>query len=61
MKIAIGNDHAGFEYKTAIIEHLKDQGHEIINFGTDSPESADYADFIQLGETGSWFMADCEF
>ncbi|MAZ26771.1 MAG: ribose 5-phosphate isomerase B [Cytophagaceae bacterium] len=46
MKIAIGNDHAGFEYKTAIIEHLKDQGHEIINFGTDSPESADYADFI---------------
>lgn len=46
MKIAIGNDHAGVEYKEAIVKHLEDKGHEVTNFGTDTLESADYADFI---------------
>lgn len=46
MKIAIGNDHAGTEYKLAIIEYLKNLGHEVINFGTDSTESVDYPDFV---------------
>ena len=46
MKIAIGNDHAGTEYKKAILEHLESKGIEVINFGTDSEDSVDYPDFI---------------
>ena len=46
MKVAVGSDHAGFEYKQAILEHLRRQGHEAADFGTDSPASVDYPDFI---------------
>ncbi len=46
MKIAIGNDHAGTEYKFAIIELLEKLGHKVINYGTNSAESVDYPDFI---------------
>lgn len=45
MKISIGNDHAGPEYKKAIVEFLISNGHEIINHGTDSIDSVDYPDF----------------
>ncbi len=45
MKIGICSDHAGFEYKGKLISYLLGKGHEIVNFGTDSPESCDYADF----------------
>lgn len=46
MKIAIGNDHAGTQYKNAIVHFLKKEGYEVINFGTDTDESVDYPDFI---------------
>ena len=46
MKIAIGNDHAGTEYKFAILKHLKNKGYTVMNFGTDSNDSVDYADFV---------------
>ncbi len=46
MKIAIGGDHAGFEYKGAIIEMLKEQGVEVEDFGPFSNESCDYPDFV---------------
>lgn len=45
MKISIGNDHAGTDYKFAIIEMLKAKGHEVTNYGTDSDASVDYPDF----------------
>jgi ribose 5-phosphate isomerase B len=45
MKISIGNDHAGVDYKNAIVAFLKSQNHEIINHGTDGFESVDYPDF----------------
>ncbi|UQD55576.1 ribose 5-phosphate isomerase B [Flavobacterium sp. K5-23] len=45
MKIAIGNDHAGPDYKKAIVEMLKAKGHEVTNYGTDSSDSVDYPDF----------------
>ncbi len=45
MKISIGNDHAGPDYKKAIVEFLISKGHEIINYGTDTFESVDYPDF----------------
>ncbi len=46
MKIAIGNDHAGPEYKFAIVAYLEAQGHSVTNFGTDTQASVDYPDYI---------------
>jgi ribose 5-phosphate isomerase B len=46
MKIAIGNDHAGTEYKKAIVLYLKKEGYDVINFGTDTNDSVDYPDFV---------------
>ena len=45
MKIAIGADHAGFELKESLRSQLEQAGHEIVDFGTDSPQSVDYPDF----------------
>jgi ribose 5-phosphate isomerase B len=44
MKISIGNDHAGPEYKKAIVAMLEAKGHQIINYGTDSFDAVDYPD-----------------
>ena len=46
MTISIGNDHAGPDYKQAIIKHLKNKGISVINYGTDGFESVDYPDFV---------------
>jgi len=43
LRIAIGSDHAGFEYKEAIAKWLDDD--QLKDFGTYSPDSADYPDF----------------
>ncbi len=45
MKIAIGADHAGFVLKQSLVERLRQQGHEVEDLGTNSPESVDYPDF----------------
>lgn len=45
MKIAIGSDHAGFEYKEKIKAFLSEQGHEVQDFGTLSTNSVDFPDF----------------
>lgn len=45
MRIGICSDHAGLEFKTRLITYLLGKGHEVVNFGTDSPESCDYPDF----------------
>jgi len=44
-KIAIGGDHAGFEYKGELIIKLEELGHEVKDFGTHSSDSVDYPDF----------------
>ena len=46
MIIAIGNDHAGTEYKFKIIKYLEKKGHTILNFGTNTNDSMDYPDAI---------------
>ena len=46
MKISIGNDHAGVDYKRAIIKHLENKGNTLNNYGTNELESVDYPDFI---------------
>jgi len=48
MKVAIASDHAGFRYKTVILNHLSEGGHEVIDFGTSSPDPVDYPDFVRL-------------
>lgn len=45
MTISIGNDHAGPEYKQAVVAYLTAQGHQVINHGTDNTDSVDYPDF----------------
>lgn len=43
--IAIGGDHAGFQYKELIAELLQSKGLELKDFGTHSSASVDYPDF----------------
>ncbi|MES2791484.1 MAG: ribose 5-phosphate isomerase B [Planctomycetota bacterium] len=47
MKIALGTDHAGYEYKEAIKSMLTSAGHEVVDFGCFSAESCDYPLFIR--------------
>ena len=42
MKIGIGNDHSALELKAEIISFLKEKGHEVVDYGTNSSESCDY-------------------
>jgi ribose 5-phosphate isomerase B len=45
MKIALGADHGGFKLKNQLREMLTAAGHEVRDFGTDSPDSTDYPDY----------------
>jgi ribose 5-phosphate isomerase B len=44
--IAIGGDHAGYEYKETVKQYLTSRGVEAEDFGTHSLDSCDYPDFI---------------
>lgn len=51
MRVVIGADHAGFELKALIIEHLARAGHEVLDTGTHSTEPVDYPDYARsVGE-----------
>src|SRR5262244_1770927 len=59
MKIALGADHAGFELKEKIKQHLVDRGIAVDDRGTHSTESVDYPDFAQsVGEEVAQKHAD---
>lgn len=58
MKIAIGGDHAGFEYKLKIVNHLSENNHEVKDFGPFSENSVDYPDFVHPVANG---VANSEF
>ncbi len=45
MKIAIGADHGGFELKNQLRDALTAAGHQVRDFGANSPESSDYPDY----------------
>ncbi len=45
MRVAIGSDHAGFELKQHLAEHLRHRGVDVLDLGTDSTESVDYPEF----------------
>lgn len=46
MTIAIGCDHAGYEYKEYLKGILQEKDHTVIDHGTDGPESVDYPDYV---------------
>ena len=48
MKIAFGCDHGGFLLKQAVVDHLKERGHEVADFGCNGPESTDYPTYGEL-------------
>ncbi|WP_314010172.1 ribose 5-phosphate isomerase B [Pseudostreptobacillus hongkongensis] len=60
MKIVIGNDHSGVEYKNQLVEYLEGKGIEIINVGTDSVDSVDYPDIAQEA-TKVWLEGKADF
>ena len=45
MKVAVGADHKGFEFKQKVKQILVKLGHEVVDFGTHSTEAVDYPDF----------------
>lgn len=45
MRIAIASDHAAWELKASLAQWLRDEGHEVLDLGTDGPASVDYPDF----------------
>lgn len=48
MKISIGSDHAGYEYKAFLVAKLKSWGHQVVDVGTSGPDSVDYPDYAHL-------------
>ncbi|WP_308501964.1 ribose 5-phosphate isomerase B [uncultured Alistipes sp.] len=64
-KIGIASDHAGYEMKEFLVGYLGAMGYEVLDFGTDSPESVDYPDFahplaeaVEQGEV-TWGVGLC--
>jgi len=45
MRVAVGADHAGFRYKEALAEQLREAGHEVLDLGTDDESPVDFPDF----------------
>ena len=60
MKIGMASDHAGVEYKSKLITLLRKKGFEVVDFGTDSPESCDYPDYAHpLASAVEQGQVDC--
>lgn len=45
MKIAFGSDHGGYDLKVKVMEHLKEMGHEVVDYGCPEKTSCDYPEF----------------
>ncbi len=46
IKVALGNDHAGYELRLVVLDWLRQKGFEVVDFGTDSEEPVDYPDYV---------------
>ncbi|HEY3397760.1 MAG TPA: ribose 5-phosphate isomerase B [Armatimonadota bacterium] len=46
MKIAVGNDHAGFPLRDAVMAAIRGLGHEVVDFGTATQDACDYPDVV---------------
>ncbi len=60
MKIALGCDHAAFEYKEIIAQFLRDKGYEVNDFGTDSTDSCDYPVYAKAAAEAV-ASGDCDY
>jgi ribose 5-phosphate isomerase B len=47
MIVALGTDHGGFPIKNAVMDAIREAGHQVLDLGTDSPASVDYPDYAQ--------------
>jgi ribose 5-phosphate isomerase B len=47
VRTGVASDHAGFRYKALVAAYLRERGHEVVDFGTDSEQPVDYPDFIR--------------
>jgi ribose 5-phosphate isomerase B len=47
MRIALASDHAGYRYKSLVLEHLTAAGYDVVDMGTDSEAPVDYPDLIR--------------
>lgn len=61
--IAIGGDHAGFGYKTALVKFLEESGYTVRDLGTHTLDSVDYPDFahpvaesVERGDAGQGIL-----
>ena len=61
--IAVGADHAGFEYKKKMVEYLEKKGYSVIDMGVDQNTSVDYPDFahpvaeaVEKGKAGTGIL-----
>lgn len=52
MKVAIGGDHAGFEYKQQLIQFLEAEGYDVKDYGPSTDDSVDYPDYVHPLATG---------
>ena len=59
MKIAVCCDHGGLALKNAVVSYLRENGHEIVDFGTTNENSCDYPDFALLAAE-SVMRGECE-
>src|SRR5262249_45317955 len=59
MRITIGSDHAGYDLKKVLIEHMRQCGHEVNDAGTDSTAPVDYPDFAEAVAL-SLLRGECE-
>lgn len=59
-KIALGTDHAGYKMKEVIKAHLKNNGYEVIDFGTDSEDAVDYPDYCRPAAE-SVAIGECDY
>ncbi len=65
MKVAIACDHRGYAIKQKIAAQIADRGHELVDFGTDTPKPCDYPDFavpaaraVALGQADRGILID---
>ena len=52
MKLGFASDHAGFDLKEGLKAWAIEQGHEVVDFGTDGSASVDYPDFAHRAAEG---------
>lgn len=48
MRISIASDHAGFEQKQLLVQHLRDQGFDVDDCGPQTDDRVDYPDFAEV-------------